>query len=154
MGSKLEYLFLLTKIDVMVLDVMIEDGVGGVVPMLGRLVVDVVAHVGGGTFFYLPSRTRQISKVQFPIVFGFSIFQFTKSPSPPNCPKFVQSPIFYRVNYYGGNWKLKKSPNCPKFSQFTKKSPNFQSRCQSPISKVQILSNLKDTVPDRPIITI
>jgi hypothetical protein len=41
-----------------------------------------------------------------------------------------------------------------KFSQFTQKSPNFQSRRQNPISKVQKLSNLKGTVLDRPIITI
>ena len=77
-------------------------------------------------------------------------FGFSNSPKvPPNCPKFVQSPIFYLVNYYGGNWKIQKSPNCPKFSQFTQKSPNFQSRRQSPISKVQKLSNLKGTKLDR-----
>ncbi len=34
MGSKLEYWFLLRKIAVVVLDVMIEDGVGVVVPAL------------------------------------------------------------------------------------------------------------------------
>ncbi len=43
MGSKLEYWFLLTKIAVMILGVMIEDGVGSVVPALGQLVVDLVA---------------------------------------------------------------------------------------------------------------
>ena len=59
MGSKLEYWFLLTKIAVVVL-VMIEDGISVIVPALGRLVGD---HVGGGTFFYLPSQTRQFSKV-------------------------------------------------------------------------------------------
>jgi hypothetical protein len=37
----------------------------------------------------------------------------------------------------------------PKISQFTKKSPNFQSHHQSPISKVQKISNLKGTKPDR-----
>jgi hypothetical protein len=39
------------------------------------------------------------------------------------------------VNYYGGNWKIQKSPNCQNLSQFTKKSPNFQSPGQSSISK-------------------
>jgi hypothetical protein len=84
-----------------------------------------------------------------------SVWIFSNSPKvPPNCPKFIQSPIFYLVNYYRGNWKIQKSPNCPKFSQFTQKPPNFQSRHRSPISKVQKLSNLKGTKPDRPIITI
>jgi hypothetical protein len=63
MGSKLEYWFLLTKIAVVVLDVMIEDGIGVVVPTLGLLAVVLLWHVGGGTFFYLPSQTRQFSKV-------------------------------------------------------------------------------------------
>jgi hypothetical protein len=81
MGSKLEYWFLLTKIAVVVLVVMIEDGIGVVVPALGQLVVDLLWYVGGGMFFYLPSQTRQFSKVQFPIRLGFWIFKFTKSPS-------------------------------------------------------------------------
>jgi hypothetical protein len=119
MGSKLEYWFLLTKIAVVVLDVMIEDGISVVVPALGRLVVNLLWHVGGGMFFYLPSQTRQFSKVQFPIGFGFWIFQFSKSPS--QLPK-IRPITNLLVNYYGGNWKIQKSPNCPKFSQFTQKS--------------------------------
>jgi hypothetical protein len=37
--------------------VMIEDGVGisVIVPAIGRLVVDLLWHVGGERFFYLPS---------------------------------------------------------------------------------------------------
>ena len=73
----------------------------------------------------------------------------------PNCPKFVQLPIFLSSNLL--QWILenpKISPTCPKFSQSTQKSPNFQLRRRSPISKVQKLSNLKGTVTDRPIITI
>ena len=134
-NSKLEYWFLLTKIAVMILGVMIEDGVGSVVPALGQLVVDLVA-----CWWWDRSSTYLLKPVNFPksnfpsgLDFGFS-----NSPKvPPNCPKFAQSPIFYIVNYYGGNWKIQKSPNCPKFSQFTQKSPNFQSRRQSPISKVK-----------------
>jgi hypothetical protein len=124
MGSKLEYWVLLTKIAVVVLDVMIEDGIFVGVPVLQRLVVDVLWHVVGGIVLLpnLPSQTRQFSKVQFPIGFGFS-----NSPKvPPNCPKLVQLPIFYLVNYYGGNCKIQKSPNYPKFSRFTQNSPNFQ----------------------------
>ena len=49
MGSKLEYCFLLTKIAVMVLDVMIEDGVSIVVPVLDDSWW-ILWHVGGGIF--------------------------------------------------------------------------------------------------------
>ena len=67
--------------------VMIEDGVI-VVPALAGLEVDIWWHVGGVMIFYLPSQTCQFSKVQFPIRFGFCIFQFTKSASQllKNCP--------------------------------------------------------------------
>ena len=82
MGSKLEYWFLLTKIAVVVLVVMIEDGIGVVVPALGQLVVDLLWYVGGGMFFYLPSQTRQFSKVQFPIGFGFWIFPIHRKSLP------------------------------------------------------------------------
>jgi uncharacterized membrane protein len=82
MGSKLDYWFLLTKIAVMVLDVMI-------LKMVSALLSQRLTTRGGscsmlvvGLFFYLPSQTRQFSKVQFPIGFGFWIFQFTKSPFP------------------------------------------------------------------------
>jgi hypothetical protein len=130
MGSKLEYWFLLTKIAVVVL-VMIEDGVGVVVPSLGRLVVDLLWHVGGGTFFYLPSKTRQFSKVQFPIRFGFWIFQFTKSPS--RLPKI--RPIANLLSSKLLWWKLENPKisqlpkNLPKISQFPIPLPksNFQS---------------------------
>ncbi len=47
MGSKLEYCFLLTKIAVMVLDVMIEDGVG-VVVVPAMLHMSPTRHVVGG----------------------------------------------------------------------------------------------------------
>ena len=135
MGSKLEYWFLLTKI--------VCRGFGRDDwrwswcrrPSAWRLGVVLVA-----CWWWDRSSTYLLKPVNFPksnfqpcLDFGFS-----NSPKvPPNCPKFVQSPIFYLVNYYGGNWKIQKSPNCPKFSQFTQKSPNFQSRRQSPISKVQ-----------------
>ena len=141
---------LLTKIAVVVLDVMILKMAS---TTLSRRLTTHGGSCGTlvrGSFFYLPSQPRQFSNLDF----GFS-----NSPNvPPNCPKFVQSPIFYLVNYYGGNWKVQNSPNSPKIlpihpkiSQFTQKSPNFQSRCQSPFSKVQKLSNLKATVPDRPL---
>ena len=47
MGSKLEYWFLLQKIAVVILDVMIEDGIGIVVPTLEDLWW-ILWHVGGG----------------------------------------------------------------------------------------------------------
>ena len=95
MGSKLEYWFLLTKIAVVVL-VMIEDGVG--VPAHGRLVVDLLWHVGGG--IYLPSQSRQFSKVQFPIGFGFWIFLFTKRPSQLPKIRPIANLLSTLVNYY------------------------------------------------------
>jgi hypothetical protein len=65
----------------------------------------------------------------------------------PNCPKFVKSPIFYLVSYYGGNWKIQKSPNCPKLSQSPKTLPISNPIAKSPISKVQKISNnLKGTM--------
>jgi hypothetical protein len=75
-------------------------------------------------------------------------FGFSNSPRiPPNCPKLIQLPIFYLVNYYGGNWKIQKSPNSPKISPFSIPS-------QKSIFKVQELSNLKGTKPDRTVITV
>ena len=87
-----------------------------------------------GSFFYLPSQTRQFSKVQFPAVFGFWIFQFTKSPF--QSPKI--HPIANLLSSKLLRWKLenpkisqlpKVLPIHPKISQFPIPSPksNFQS---------------------------
>jgi uncharacterized membrane protein len=72
MDSKLEYWFFLTKIAVVVLDVMI-------LKMASASTSQRLATRGGscgmlviGSFFYLPSQTRKFSKVQFAIMFGFS----------------------------------------------------------------------------------
>jgi hypothetical protein len=112
----------------------------------------ILWYVGGGIVL-LPTFSNP-SDFQSPISNAGLDFGFSNSLKvPPNCPKFIQSPIFYLVKYYGGNWKIQKSPNCPKISYFTQKSPNFQFRRQSPISKVQKLSNLKGTQPDQPIMS-
>jgi hypothetical protein len=107
---------------------MIEDGVNVVVPALDDSWW-ILWHVGGG--IVLPSQTRQFSKVQFPIGFGFWIFHSPKVP--PNCPKFVQSPIFYLVNYYtveiGKPKNLPIAPNSPN-------SPKSLS-ISNPVGKVQ-----------------
>jgi hypothetical protein len=119
MGSKLEYWFLLMKIAVVVLDVMIEDdGVDVVAPALDDSWWSLW-HVGCGTFFYLPSQTLQFSKVQFPIGFGFWIFQFTKSPS--QLPKI--RPIA----------NLLSSKLLPKISQLPKILPIHPKISQFPI---------------------
>ena len=91
-----------------------------------------------GSFFYLPSQTRNPPIFPSPISNAGLDFGFSNSPKiPPNCPKFVQSQIFYLVNYYSGNWKIQISPKCPKFSQFTQNFPNFQ----SPTYKLQLMRN-------------
>ncbi len=113
MGSKLEYWFLLTKIAVVVL-VMIEDGIGVVVPALGRLVVNLLWHVGGGMFFYLPSKTRQFSILDFPIhPKSLPIAQKVEIGKSKNLP--MQLPKILPIH--------------PKISQFPFPSPksNFQS---------------------------
>ncbi len=102
MGSKLEYWFLLTKIARVVLDIMIEDGIGNVVPARGDL----------WWIFILLTTFSNPSIFLSPISNAGLDFGFSNSPKvPPNCPKFVQSPIFDLVNYYGGNWKSQKFPN-------------------------------------------
>ena len=123
MGSKLEYWFLLTKIAVVVLDVMILKKMASALSSQ-RLSSGSCGMLVVGSLFYLPSQTHQFSKVQFPIGFGFWIFQFTESPSllPEIHP--IANLLSSKLN--GGNWKIQKTPNCPKFSQFTQKSPNFQ----------------------------
>ena len=87
-----------------------------------------------GSVFYPPAQTRQFSKVQFPIGFGFWIFQFTKSPS--QLPKI--RPIANLLSSKLLRWKLENPkisqlpkilPIHPKISQFPIPSPksNFQS---------------------------
>ena len=127
MGSKLEYWFLLTKIAVVVLDVMIEDGV---------VSWWILWHVGGGIVLQPTSSNPSI--FQSPISNRVWILDFPFTKSPSQLPKI--RPIANLLSsklLYGGNWKTQKSPNCSKFSQFTQKSLNFQSRRQSPISKVK-----------------
>ena len=72
MGSKLEYRFLLTKIVVVVLDVMIEDCVGVIVPALDDSWW-LLWHVGGGIillFYHL------LKPVNFPkSILDFPIHQ-------------------------------------------------------------------------------
>jgi hypothetical protein len=63
-----------------------------------------------GLLFYLPSQTRQFSKVQFPIGFGFWILDFPFTKSPSQLPK-VRPIANFLSSYYGGNWKIQKSPN-------------------------------------------
>ena len=146
MGSKLEYCFLLTKIAVMVLDVMIEDH-QRCRPSAWRLVVDLVA-----CWRWDCSSTNLLKPVNFPksnfqsgLGFGFS-----NSPKvPPNCPKFAQSPIFHLVNYWRWKFENPKNSQLPQIHPIHQKiSQCFQSRRQSPISKVLKLSNLKVTKPD------
>jgi hypothetical protein len=105
MGSKLEYWFLLRKIAVVVLDVMIEDGVGSLSQRLTTR-VDLVA-----CWSWDRSSTYLLKPDNFPINFQLGLdFGFSNSPKvPPNCPKFVQSPIFYLVKYYGGNFDWVKT---------------------------------------------
>ena len=108
MGIKLEYWFLLTKISVLVLDVMImiEDGVS--IPALDDSWW-ILWHVGGGIVL-LPTFSN-LSIFQNPISNLGLGFGFSNSPKiPPNCRKFVQSPILYLENYNGGNLKL-ENPN-------------------------------------------
>ena len=66
MGIKLEYWFLLTKISVLVLDVMImiEDGVS--IPALDDSWW-ILWHVGGGIVLILPSQTNRLWILDFPI---------------------------------------------------------------------------------------
>ena len=78
-----------------------------------------------GSFFYLPSQTRQFSKVQFPIVFGFWIFQFTESPS--QLPKI--RPMANLLSSKLLRWKLEN----PKISQLPKILPIHQKISQFPI---------------------
>ena len=94
---------------------MIEDGIDGGVPALGRLVVGLLWQVGGGTFFYLPSQTRQFSKVQFPIGFGFWIVQFTESNSKLPKIRTIANLLSSKLL----RWKLEN----PKISQ-AQNSPN------------------------------
>jgi hypothetical protein len=121
-----------------------DDGVGVVVPALD--VVVVLWHVVE-SFFCLPSQTRQFSKVQFPAVFGFWIFQFTESPSQlpkirPIANLLSSKLLLWKLE----NPKLSQSPKIlpihPKISQFPMPLP--KSNVQSPK-----LSNLKGTKPDR-----
>ena len=68
MGSKLEYRFLLTKIAVVNLDVMIEDGVGVALDDSWWILLwHVVVGSFSSTTFSIPS----ISNVQFQCGFGF-----------------------------------------------------------------------------------
>ena len=100
----------------------------------------ILWYVGGGIVILPTFSNLSISKV------WILDFPFTKSPF--QLPEI--RPITNLLSIKSLRWKLEN----PKISKFTQKSPNFQSRRQSPISKVQKLSNLKGTVPDRPIITI
>ena len=125
MGSKLEYWFLLTKIAVVVLDVMI-------LKMVSALPSQRLTIRGGscgmlvvGSFFYLPSQTRQFSKVQFPIWFGFWIFQFTESPSQSPKIRPIANLLFSKLL----RWKLEN----PKISQLPKILPIHQKISQFPI---------------------
>jgi hypothetical protein len=125
MGSKLEYRSLLTKIAVVVLDVMIEDGVGVVVPALDDSRWFLLWHVlVVGSFSSATFSNPSIFQSPIPMqvwILGFPIHEKSLpiAQNSSNCQIFI---------YYGGNWKIQKTPNCSKFSQFTQKSPNFQSR--------------------------
>ena len=133
MGSKLEYCFLLMKIAVVVLDIRWK-----------MVLAWILWHVGGGIAL-LPTFSNS-SIFQSPISNRVWILDFPIHQKSLPIAQIRPIANLYLVNYYGGNLTIPKSPNCPKF---TKKSPNFQSCHQSPISKVQKLSNLKGTKPDR-----
>ena len=98
MGSKLEYWFLLTKIAVVVLNVMIEDCVG--VPALDDSWW-ILWHVGGGIVL-LPTFSNQ-SIFQSPISNRVWILDFQIHRKSLPIAQNFQSTIFYLVNYYGGN---------------------------------------------------
>jgi hypothetical protein len=76
MGSKLEYWILQSKIAVVVLDVMIEDGVGVVVPVIFYL----VNYYGGNWKIQKSPNCPKIS--QFPILLPMSNFQSPKIIQP------------------------------------------------------------------------
>jgi hypothetical protein len=80
----------------------------------------ILWHVVVGSFIYLPSQTRQFSKVQFPAVLDFGF-----SNSPKVQPKI--RPIANLLSSKLLRWKLEN----PKISQLPKNVP-----ISNPIAKV------------------
>jgi hypothetical protein len=103
-------------------------------------VVDLLWHVGGGMFFYLPSQTRQFSKLQFPMrvwILDFLIH-------PKSLPIAKIHPIANLLSSKLLQWTLEN----PQISQVPKSSPNSPKNLPiaNPVAKVQKISNLKGTV--------